>query len=392
MRKVVVQGRDYRHSRPIEITAVDGVILSVAALPASPETAALPLIAPGLVDLQVNGFAGHDFNHYPVSDRNVAEATRRLWQTGVTQYLPTVITNSDDAITQMVGTIRQVIEQRLPESASLAGIHLEGPFLSLEDGPRGAHDRQYIQAPDWRRFQHWQEAAHGWIKILTLSPEWADSAEFIRRCHAAGTLVSLGHTAASGEQILAAVEAGAGMSTHLGNGAHLMLPRHPNYLWEQLAEDRLICAFIADGEHLPVSVMRVFLRVKGEQALIVSDTTSLGGMPPGRYHTHIGGDVLLSENGRLSVADHPQLLAGSVQPLLQGVNNLIRLKLAGRADAIDMASLRPARALKLPAAAGLQAGAPLNAVLLRESPDGELTAIATLLNGETVWRKSAADG
>ncbi len=389
MDNIVLQGREYRHLQPVAITASDGVIQSIAPLAPSAVTAELPIIAPGLVDLQVNGFAGHDFNHYPLSDTALTGATRRLWQTGVTQFLPTVITNGSEAIAQMVATIRQMIEQGLPESRSVAGIHLEGPFLSPEDGPRGAHQRQHIQPPSWSRFTAWQEAAHGWIKILTLSPEWPGAGDFILRCRAGGTLVSIGHTAADAQQIATAVAAGASMSTHLGNGAHLLLPRHPNYLWEQLAEDRLACAFIADGEHLPASVMRVFMRVKGERALIVSDATSLAGMPPGRYRTHIGGDVLLSDEGRLSVADSPHLLAGSAQPLLQGVNNLIRLKLAERAEAIDMASLRPARLLNLPAAAGLSPGAPLNAVLLEENAQGQLAALATLLQGERVWQRGA---
>ena len=144
---------------------------------------------------------------------------------------------------------------------------------------------------------------------------------FIEKCAGAGVTVSIGHTGASPEQIREAVKAGATMSTHLGNGAHVQLRRHPNYLWEQLAHDELSACIIADGFHLPDAVMKVFLRVKGPRAMLVSDAVYLSGLAPGTYETHIGGKVVLTPEGRLHLAGNPDLLAGATETLAGGVGD-----------------------------------------------------------------------
>ncbi|NDL64033.1 N-acetylglucosamine-6-phosphate deacetylase [Acerihabitans arboris] len=383
MDKVKIRGRDYRDLTAVEIHAAGGLISDIRPLP---QDDSLPILAPGLVDLQVNGYAGVDFNRCPIEEESVLGVTRHLWRQGVTTFLPTVITNGDEEITAMVAAIASARRRFAPVGQSVAGIHLEGPFISPEDGPRGAHDKTFVKAPDWTLFQRFQRAAQGNIRLLTLSPEWPQAPAFIRRCVAEGAVVSLGHTAADARQITAAVEAGATLSTHLGNGAHLLLPRHPNYIWEQLAQDRLWCAMIGDGEHLPMSVLKVFMRVKGARGILVSDATSLAGMPPGRYRLHIGGEVTLSPQGRLSMADNPQLLAGSARSLLYGVNTLIRQGLATRRAAWDMASVRPSALLNLPTRHGLNIGAPLDAVALRQDRQGELTVLAAYQRGGCVWR------
>src|SRR5262249_48229077 len=118
-------------------------------------------------------------------------------------------------------------------------------------------------------FQRWQEAAEGLIRLVTLAPERQGALEFIEKLAEAGIVAALGHTGADPETIRDAVQAGATLSTHLGNGAHNMLRRHPNYLWEQLAEDRLMASIIADGHHLPASVVKCMARVKGADRLIL---------------------------------------------------------------------------------------------------------------------------
>ncbi|HEY0209748.1 N-acetylglucosamine-6-phosphate deacetylase [Acerihabitans sp.] len=383
MGNICIRGRDYRDLTTVEIHAAGGLISEIRALP---QDDSLPILAPGLVDLQVNGYAGVDFNRSPIAEQAVLEVTRQLWRQGVTTFLPTVITNGDEQIAGMVAAIAHARRRFAPVGQSVAGIHLEGPFISPEDGPRGAHDKAFVMAPDWPLFQRFQRAAQGDIRLLTLSPEWPQAPGFIRRCVQDAVVVSLGHTAADAQQIDAAVEAGATLSTHLGNGAHLLLPRHPNYIWEQLAQDRLWCAMIGDGEHLPASVIKVFMRVKGERGILVSDATSLAGMPPGRYRLHIGGEVMLSPEGRLSLADNPGLLAGSARSLLYGVNTLIRQGLAMRREAWDMASVRPSALLNLPTRHGLAVGAPLDAVALGEDRRGELSVQAVYQRGACVWR------
>lgn len=383
MTKRSIKGRDYRTLKSVELQTENGLIARILPLP---DDASLPVMAPGLVDLQVNGFGGLDFNHYPFPVETVEQVTQLLWQQGVTTFMPTVITASNEMIEHAVSRLAEACQQRKSVAQAVAGIHLEGPFLSAEDGPRGAHPREHIKAPDWALFQRWQRAAEGRIALLTLSPEGAEAAEFIAHCVETGVRVSLGHTSATPEEVTQAVAAGATLSTHLGNGAHLQLPRHPNYIWQQLAEDDLACALIADGDHLPVSVLKVFMRAKGEQAFLVSDVTCFAGMPAGQYASPIGGRVELSPSGRLSVADRPQLLAGSAKGLFDGVNFLLTQTLASRQVALEMASLRPARQLNLPVKQGLEVGAPCDLILLNQEETGSLSLQSTWKAGECVWQ------
>ncbi|GIP38360.1 hypothetical protein J31TS4_16400 [Paenibacillus sp. J31TS4] len=374
----VWEARHYQTGLPVRVTAGPDGIRSIEPLGKSPlydavETrehpSELPWIAPGLVDLQINGYAGIDFNTPPVDPEAVRRVTRLLWAQGVTSYYPTVITNSEDAIAQSVRAIAEACEGDPLTAASVAGIHVEGPFISPVDGARGAHDKRYVQAPDWEMFQRLQEAAGGRIRILTLSPEWDGAPAFIEKCAASGVTVSIGHTVAEPEQIRAAVAAGARMSTHLGNGSLLMLPRHPNYIWEQLAQDELWPCMIADGFHLPESVMKVFLKAKPDQLMIVSDAVYLSGMEPGTYDTHIGGRVVLTPEGRLHTAENVKVLAGSAQMLPFNIENLVRLGLCSAEQAWEMASIRPAGFMGLPQAEGLAAGAPADVVLFRWQDD-----------------------
>jgi N-acetylglucosamine-6-phosphate deacetylase len=223
-----MEGRDYKTGDGISVALKGDAIASVK--PGGGDA----YIAPGLVDLQINGFRGLDFNTLPVPDDLPGRVTRELWTEGVTSYLATIITNASDAIEECVAAIARACSRDDDAATGIAGIHLEGPFIAKEDGPRGAHDRRFVTPPDWKKFSRWQKAAGGRIRLITMSPEWPGSIPFIRRCVAAGVTVSIGHTAATPKQIREAVAAGASMSTHLGNGSHLMLPRHPNYVWEQL--------------------------------------------------------------------------------------------------------------------------------------------------------------
>ncbi|MBW7461558.1 N-acetylglucosamine-6-phosphate deacetylase, partial [Paenibacillus sepulcri] len=180
------------------------------------------------------------------------------------------------------------------------------------------------------------DAARGKIKLITLSPEWPGTASFIEKCAKAGVQVSIGHTAAAEEQIREAAAAGARLSTHLGNGAHLMLPRHPNYLWAQLAEEELWTCIIADGFHLPDSVLKVVRSVKGKRTILVSDAVYLCGMAPGTYENHIGGRVVLTPEGRLHLEQNPRLLAGSAQMLHRGISHIAGRGIAPLSEACDM--------------------------------------------------------
>ncbi|NGP45619.1 amidohydrolase family protein [Bacillaceae bacterium SIJ1] len=377
-----LEGVHYATGEQIAVTFNGSQISDIQ--PLSKRKSDLPFIAPGLVDLQINGYQGHDFNTWPITQETVKKVTHLLWEEGVTSYFPTIITNHDKAIENTVEVISKACENDRFVEACVAGIHLEGPFISPEDGPRGAHSHSYVKAPDWALFQQWQEAANGMIKIITMSPEWPGSVDFITKCAEHGVVVSIGHTAATPEQIQEAVEAGATMSTHLGNGAHLMLPRHPNYLWEQLAEDNLSACLIADGFHLPESFLTVALRTKKAQAMLVSDAVYLSGLKPGDYETHIGGKVVLTPEGKLHMKENPKLLAGSVRMLKDGIAHLANRGLCTVQEAWDMASIRPASFMKAPMMEGLKEGAKADLVTFT-GEKGAVIIVQTYKSGKRVY-------
>ncbi|MFB4327111.1 amidohydrolase family protein [Priestia sp. BR_2] len=375
-------GRHYATGEPMELAwNPDGRIERVLPRGADEEI----WVAPGLIDLQINGGYGYDFNSLPLTTDTVIQATRRLWEKGLTLFYPTVITNGDEEVEQLLRVIDAACLEDEAVGSTIGGIHLEGPFLSPEEGPRGAHDSRHIKAPDWALFTRWQAASGNRIRIVTLSPEWPEAAGFIRACVESGIIVSIGHTAATPEQIREAVEAGATMSTHLGNGAHLTLPRHPNYIWEQLAQDQLWAGMIADGYHLPDSVIKVMLRAKQSKAVLVSDAVYLSGMPPGEYETHIGGHVVLTPEGRLHLARKPELLAGSAMMLADAVWRLARSGLCTFSEAWDMASVLPAQAMGQGERYGLKRGAQADFVLLEKREEG-LLIVETVKGGRSVYR------
>jgi N-acetylglucosamine-6-phosphate deacetylase len=378
-----VEGLHFESGARTVLKMRDGRIAQVLSGSASPTGGDLPLVGPGLVDLQVNGYGGMDFNSTPLDEEIVWRVTRALWREGVTTYYPTIITNCDEALEGAVRTIARARSRDGLVESSVAGIHLEGPFISPEDGPRGAHNKVHVRAPDWSLFARWQDAAEGNIKLITLSPEWPGSTDFITKCVDEGVAVCIGHTAATSEQIREAVAAGARMSTHLGNGAHPTLPRHPNYIWEQLAQDALWASVIADGFHLPEAVLKVVLKVKGNRTVLVSDAVSFSGMEPGEYDAHVGGRVVLTPQGKLHMADNPQLLAGSVQMLRQGVEHLAKSHLSSLTEAWEMASVRPASFMYLPQADGLNAGAPADLVVISR-PRDEIKVLKTYERGRLV--------
>lgn len=384
-----VEGRNLLTGEAVRLRFSNGLISEVEPLPEG-EAERLPLIAPGLVDLQINGAAGVDFNRPPVAAEGFRHAVAALWAHGVTSFCPTVITNGAEQMAELLEQIRQACSADPAIRSTVAGFHLEGPFLSPEDGPRGAHPREHIRRPDIRLLDRWQEAAGGLIRIVTLAPEWEEAPAFIRHCVKRGMIASIGHTAAHSAQIREAVRAGASLSTHLGNGAHPVLPRHPNYIWDQLAADELWTAMIADGFHLPASLLKVFCKVKAGKSVLVSDAVSLAGMPPGRYEAHIGGDVVLTAEGRLHLAETPELLAGSAKLLLHGVEHLARLGIATLAEAWRMASTVPASLLKLPAASGLSAGSPADIAVLRLDGD-RLQVCRTYKAGRLVYEQNGPD-
>lgn len=328
-----------RESRVLHVE--DGLI--VAEEPSEEKN--LPWLSSGLIDLQVNGYKGYDLNSGSLTADEVECLSKELCGAGVAAYLPTLITASERCLCQRLSSIYEA-QQSLPfSSRMIAGIHVEGPSISAKDGPRGAHPAEHIRPPSIEEFERWQHAAGGLICMITLAPESNDSAQYIEQVTGQGVCVALGHCDASEEDIAQAVNAGATVSTHLGNGIANSLPRHPNAIWAQLAEDRLNASLILDGHHLPRSTARSMIRAKGlERVFLVSDSVKFAGMPPGRYSSPIGGEVDVSDDGRVSVAGTPYL-AGSGLSLLDIVCSFSRFVGLPFVDGLRMATQNPAKIL-----------------------------------------------
>ncbi|RXZ76647.1 N-acetylglucosamine-6-phosphate deacetylase [Paenibacillaceae bacterium] len=384
---MIIKGRLVETGEAVAITAAHGVITELAAI--AGENEHLPWLSPGWVDLQVNGFGGYDLNGETTTVSDVEGVTEALHKHGVTTYLPTVITGHFDRMQQAFAVIEAYRSAGRKGSKSIAGIHMEGPYLSGEDGSRGAHPREHIRNPDWEEFQKLQEAAGGLITMMTLAPEREGAVPFIRKLASEGIVVAIGHTMATGEQIAQAVDAGATLCTHLGNGSQPMLPRHPNYIWHQLAEDRLWATFIPDGHHLAPPVLKAMLRAKGKRSILVSDCTQFGGMAPGVYDSLIGGKVELTADGHLHTVNNPNILAGSAAALDLGIANAVRYTDMTLAEAVEASTLRPSQVMNDPSIGRLAVdGAATFTRFNYSGQDGQITVLDTIVAGETVYSQA----
>ena len=290
---------------------------------------------PGLFDLQVNGFGGIDFNAPDLSADHVVAALERMRATGVTRCLPTLITSSLDAFAANARVLAGVA------NPAIVGIHMEGPYISPDDGARGAHPRAHVTPASVDDFERRQHAAHGRIVLVTLAPEVPGALALIEHLVAAGVRVALGHTAADAQQIGDAIKAGATLATHLGNGCPQILPRHPNVIWELLAADAVFASVIVDGHHLPPATVKSMIRAKTVgRTILVTDAIAAAACAPGRYA--IGGvECALGEDGRVSLPGTPYL-AGSSLTLDRAIANTVRFSGLPIDDVIPMASTIPA--------------------------------------------------
>lgn len=284
----------------------------------------------GFIDLQINGYKGVDFSSEDLTLDCIRMATREIAETGTVAYCPTVVTSDIKAVERNLRLFREAMNDK-ELGGHLLGLHLEGPFISPEEGARGAHPLRFIRKPDIELYKKFQEWSGGHVKILTLAPEVEGALPLIEYASKSGTVVSLGHHMADSDTIEKAVKAGARASTHLGNGMPAMMNRHRNPLWSQLACDELIGMFIADGHHLPADFVKVALRAKTlKRFIVVSDAVHLAGLPPGKYD-FFGASVALAANGRISFADTPYL-AGSSATMSQCMNWLASLGLLGERE------------------------------------------------------------
>lgn len=356
-----IRAKHYATGERIDIDCANGRIAAIAAATNRPADREAGFLSPALFDLQINGCHGHSFNSPDLTVEHVREVVDVCATHGVGGLLPTLVTNSFEALRHGFATLHQARESDATIAEAVPGFHLEGPNIALEDGPRGAHPKAHVRPPDWNEFQRLQDAAGGRIRLLTLAPELDGALDFIERLVKAGVLVAIGHTAASGSRIREAIAAGARLSTHLGNGSHAMLPRHDNYIWEQLAADELWASLIPDGHHLPATIVKTIVRMKTPaRSIITCDASSLAGSPPGIY-TQWGMELEVLPHGKVVVPGTP-FLAGSGMFTDECVAKCATMAGITLADAIDMASARPRELLGLPIHR-LEVGAPARFML-----------------------------
>ena len=339
-----VTGLHYFDHSPVSVEISDGTIRQVTRLDKLPEGAAKVYIAPGLIDNQVNGFAGVTFalGSGELTPDGVRKATKELWKYGVTTYLPTLTTNSRELFFKNLLLLREAKNDKTLYG-SIAGLHLEGPYINPEDGYRGAHPKEYVRLPDWDEFLEFREASGNNILQITVAPEMEGALDFISKCSREGIVVALGHHNAPAEKVTAAIDRGAKISTHLGNGAAGTVNRHYNPFWSQLADDRLNISIICDGFHLPSEVIAAFYKAKGrERTILTSDVTSYGSLPPGDYTTGEGHSVRITAEGMLWNNDQGGLY-GSASSITKGVGHIMKVTGCSLAGAIQMASTNPAR-------------------------------------------------
>lgn len=252
----------------------------------------------GWVDLQVNGHNGVDYSDENLTKDGILRSIEELLATGTDIFLPTIITGTLDKLTRNARMIYEVVEAN-GLLKHVPGIHFEGPFISNVPGAIGAHNPDWVQKPTPENVEALLNSVPGYIKIVSIGADSEGAAEAVALMKERGVVVSVGHHMANTEQVRAAADAGAQLLTHLGNGCPNLLDRHRNPFYAGLAEDRLTAMIITDGHHLPGELIKIILRVKGaDKVIITSDASSLTGFPPGNYST-LGNESVLYPDGKL---------------------------------------------------------------------------------------------
>lgn len=314
----------------------------------------------GLIDLQVNGYAGVDFNDPALDATALDHALRAMMCGGVTACLPTLITAPEAALAERFAALDRAVANSRLGKLMVPGFHLEGPFLNPAPGFAGCHAPDAMVAPDPAVLQRLAAPLTRPILLLTLAPEQSGGMALIRWATARGMVVAIGHSAADDTKVAEAAQAGATLSTHLGNALPHMQPKFRNPLIAQLAEDRLAASFIADGIHIPVPALKVLLRAKGLlRAILVTDATAAAAAPPGLYR-FAGMSIEHAPDGSVR-APGGGALAGSGLCLDQAVRNLVAWGLASPAEAIGLACANPA-GLLAPALAARGIDVPVGSV------------------------------
>jgi N-acetylglucosamine-6-phosphate deacetylase len=342
----------------------------------------LPWIAPGLVDIQINGFAGIDFNRAIESDEAWHHATQQLYAHGCTGFLIALITNREEGYRDLLTALSRRIRR---DPRNCLGFHLEGPWLNPDPGTRGAHRAEWMRKPDLRLLDEWRAVAGDLLKLITLAPEVDLEAALgvIRAGVEQKIAFFLGHSAAMGETLRRAIEAGATGWTHLGNAMPATVPKFENVILHVLSQPGLKASLIPDGLHLPPHAFRALAlslnQAEPSRLLLTTDAMAGAAAGPGTYTL---GDVAV-EVGSDGAARLPESgrLAGSTLTPFEGVFRAEKMSGFYLEDIWKAFSTRPATLLGLDHA--LLPGHPADFCLL--SPEKEPCLLATYHQGKCVY-------
>jgi N-acetylglucosamine-6-phosphate deacetylase len=300
---------------------------------------------PGFVDLQVNGYKGVDFSSVDLTEEDFAKACRQLLSSGTSAFLPTVITSPEKVYERNLKIISEVIAGNEFKD-SILGIHLEGPFISKVPGAVGAHNSEWVKKPSIQFLEQMNKWANSKIKILTVAAELPNSLELIKHATQMGISIFLGHQTADEKQLQLAALVGAKAITHLGNAMPNKVDRHDNSLTYGLAVDGLAATIVTDGHHLPLHLIKTIIKVKGiDNIAVVSDASSMAGMPPGKYES-MGNRIVLEESGLLH---NPQkkCMVGSSFTITECINFLIKQKILNQQQAVQVGFYNPLRLINI---------------------------------------------
>ncbi|MFZ0547456.1 MAG: N-acetylglucosamine-6-phosphate deacetylase [Candidatus Promineifilaceae bacterium] len=372
--------------RPGDITIEGKKITRVSALQSEPsterpvengaahiQTPDNHIIAPGFIDLHINGAFGHDFTSNP---RQITAVARNLPRFGITAFLPTLI-SAPLAQYQAAGQILKGIRHE-PEMAAILGLHLEGPYLNRAKA--GAHAVPYLRQPDKEELMYFDSET---IRFLTLSPELPGALPFIRAVRDRGIMVGIGHSTATYDETLAAADAGAVWGTHIFNGMGMLHHRHPGIVGALLTDDRLRLGLIADRVHIHPAILRLVAAAKKASGVtLVSNAIAAAGMPLGDYP--LGNHTVSVESNSVGVRMPNGTLAGSLDMLDQAVRNMVHLARRPIAEVLQMASQTPAALMGLTHKGNLAPGCDADIVIL----DDSLQVKLTMIQGQVIYQQS----
>jgi N-acetylglucosamine-6-phosphate deacetylase len=336
------------------VSIEDGKIVSVEG--GTPNGSTDTLTA-AFFDIHVHGACSHDF--MAATQAEIAAVGQFLAGRGVAHYLPTTVTGPLDLTLRALDNLADAIEHpRGQESkapiAAPVGIHLEGPFVSHLK--RGVHPEASIREPSVELFDRFQQAARGHIRLMTLAPELPHALELIEHAKATGVRVSMGHSNGTSVETLAAIAAGATSSTHLFNAMRTLDHREPGVVGAILDREDVYAEAICDGVHVHPTMVRLWLKMKGEErAILVTDGMSATGMPDGTYT--LGDFEVEVKDGVCLSGD---TLAGSVLTMDQAVANVQRFTGASLGTAVRLASRNPARMMGMAYLTEMAPGSPAN--------------------------------